>query len=332
MSALPKQVEQDLRDLEAYETQLNAEKNPAPAQQPDPNVASAPAPAEVPPTGEQAPVSPTPAVAAQPDTPNWEQKYRTLQGMFDAEVPKLHHQTKAQAAQIATMQAQIEALQKPAAKVEPPAPLVTDQDVEQYGENFIDVQRRIAQEVVRDVVTPLQADLKARDAEIAQLKQALTQTDGNVVALTFEQRLAQAVPDFAQVNVDPKWIAFLDEIDPFTREPRRSYAEFVYKQGDVERLKQVVDFFKSTHGTPVVDPAEAERKQRKLELERQITPTRANSQPTTTPTPNTRIYTEKDMEAGFAVVRKLNTAGKLDEAAKLEAELSLAYMENRVRG
>jgi hypothetical protein len=38
------------------------------------------------------------------------------------------------------------------------------------------------------------------------------------------------------------------------------------------------------------------------------------------------------MNKQFNTVRQLNIAGKYEEAAKLEAELSEAYMQGRVRG
>lgn len=321
--ALPKQVEQDLADLEAYEQQLNAEKNPQEAK-PDEAKPTEPVVAEV-----KKPADPPKPTEVKPVETDWEQKYKTLQGMFDSQVPTLHKQNKDLAAQLQQMQDQIKVLQKPAEKTPEPERLVTDKDVTEYGQELIDVQRRVAKEVFRESVVPLQAELAKRDAEISELKASLTKTGGDVATVSFEQRLAQAVPDFSQLNVDPKWVAWLDEKDPYTGEPRRNFAEYVYNAGDVTKLKQVVDFYKESTG---LTKQTTERQQRKAELERQITPTRANSQQSTDPTTETRIYTEREMEVGFTQVRKLNTAGKYEEAAKLEAELSLAYMENRVRG
>ena len=327
MSAVPKQVQRDLADIAAYEEQLKAANTPPPAEQTDlktetPAAATADATNAVPKT-----------VAApaeiKPDAPNWEQKYKTLQGMFDSQVPKLHQQVKDQATQMQAMQEQLATLTKPTPAAATLEPLVSEKDVTEYGAELIDVQRRVAKEVFRESVLPLQDELKKRDKEIAELKTMLTKTGGDVTTLSFEQKLAQAIPDFPAINVDPKWIAWLDEVDPYTGDPRRNFAEFVYNSGDVDRLKRVVTLFKDTTG--VAKPA-ADRTKRQTELERQITPNRVNEQQSTATQQSERIYTEAEASAGFTQVRKLNAVGKYDEATKLEAELSDAYIQGRVRG
>jgi len=330
MAALPKQVEQDLQELAEYEKQLAAARGEAKPEDPNPADPKAAAP-EVKPIDPQAPNAAAPEV--KPEVPNWEQKYRTLQGMFDKQVPELHQQNKALAAQITALQEQMTALTqpKPAEKVK--EPLVTDADVTEFGGPLLDVQRRVATEVAQSVVAPLQEELAKRNQEIVELKTAQTKTGGDVATLSFTQQLARDIPDFEAVNSDPKWIAWLDEVDPLTTEPRRTYAEFVYTNGNVAKLKVVVDLFKSTTGATQKDTSrEAELQQRKTELERQITPSRTTSQNTTEAPANTKVYTEVEAADGFNRIRQMNTAGKYDEANKLEAELTLAYMEGRVRG
>jgi len=338
MAVLPKQVERDLQEIAEYEQQLAAEKAPA-----APQTETSKPEAQTPPAPEVKPETPPkPAESAAPevkpevkhDAAYWEKRFQTVQGMFDAEVRPLRDQNKVLLAQVQTMQEQIASLQKPEVKQPAKERLVSEKDVAEYGVELIDVQRRVAQEVFNEHVVPLQEEIRRRDTEIKELVQALNKTDNAVNTMSFEQRLALAVPDFNQINADPVWIAYLEEPDPYTGEPRRVFAEFAYNNGLVDKVKQVVTHFKSTIGqkpnTPTAE--ETERAQRQAELDRQITPTRTNSQPTTTPSVNTRMYTEQNMVDGFAQVRKLNAAGKYDDAAKLEAELSLAYMENRVRG
>lgn len=310
MSALPKQVVQQQREVEEIEKQLYAQ--PAEAEQTDgAPVASEGAPAETP-TNEV----PQNVVELKQEPPtDWEQKYRTLKGMFDAEVPRLHEQNKDLARQLQTLSAQFDAMKKPA---EPAPALVTDKDVETFGSDLIDVQRRVVRE-------ELKSELDARDKRIAQLEAQLAQTGGQVETMSFEQRLNLRVPDFVKLNSDPAWVAFLNEVDPLTGEPRRAYAQAVYNAGDVERVAKVVDLFRSMQGTP-----DATRAQAKRELERQVAPSRTAT--ASAPVQGTeKFYTEAEMTRLFAKVRDLNIQGKYDEAQKLEAELSLAYVQGRVR-
>ena len=204
--------------------------------------------------------------------------------------------------------------------------LVSDKDVEEYGQELIDVQRRVA----REELAPLRTELKKRDDELAKLRDAVAKAEGSVGQMSFEQKLAVEIPDFSTLNTDPKWIAWLDESDPYTSEPRRVFAENVYGSGDIVKLKKIVDFFKENNALP--QSQAKQRQERQAELERQITPTRTNSQAAIEPSNNNRIYTEAEMGHLFNRVRDMNVAKKYDEASKLETELSEAYMQGRVRG
>jgi curved DNA-binding protein CbpA len=44
-----------------------------------------------------------------------------------------------------------------------------------------------------------------------------------------------------------------------------------------------------------------------------------------------KVYSEKEINRAWDRIRNLNTKGQYDEAAKLEAELTAAYIEGRVR-
>ena len=331
---IPKQVQRDLDEVAEYERQLTAPTDPAVETSPASTEPSLTAPAEP-----KLAVVPEPTVAMPTQLSDRdllalsEQKYRTLEGKYNAEVPRLHAQVKDLGFQVQTLTQAVEQAKQP----QTPTPtqtaqerLVTAEDEESFGKDLIDVQRRVALEAIRDHVEPLKVEITKRDERIVQLEQTLQKTGGEVATMSFEQKLSMQVPDFTQINVDPKWIAFLDEVDPYTNEPRRHYAEFVYSNGDVDKLKRIVDFYRTQAGQPT--PQSEVRQQRQTELERQVTPSRTTTPATTVPTQNTRVYTEAEMNQQFNAVRQLNIAGKYEEAAKLEADLSEAYMQGRVRG
>ncbi len=143
--ALPKQVEAQLRELEQIEKQIAESQNPAPAD-PEPQSKDNP-PAEPstpePPAQQQVPVEskpePTePAIAEE----TWQSRYIALKGKYDAEVPRLH-------ADVRELKAQVDALRKASETkpVETKKPtvaekLVTDADVEAFGSDLIEVQRK----------------------------------------------------------------------------------------------------------------------------------------------------------------------------------------------
>jgi hypothetical protein len=320
MSSLPKQVIQDQLEIEAYERQLEEDKKPPKAEPP----AEAPV-AEITPQAPASPEVPRPdnVVEFTPESKvDWEHKYRTLQGMHDKQV----RTDKELAGQIQTLQAQIIELQKKPADAPVVERLVTEQDEKDFGTDLLDVQRRVAKEVMREFVAPLQAELKQRDEKIQQLEQQVQKTGGDVTTMSFEQKLFAVVPDFAAINNDPKWIKWLDEPDGYTGEPRRAFAEFVYGQGDVAKVKQVVDLFKRSNNANAQQELVDQRDQ---ELSRQVQPTRTVS--SSTPATQVKIYTEAEAKRIFEKVRQLNIAHKYDEANTLEAEVTVAYQEGRVR-
>jgi hypothetical protein len=316
--ALPRQVEAQLRELEALEKQLAEGQNPAPAD-PDSKPAEPPQDQQTQ-QAEPKPVEPTPtpteSVVAEE---KWEQKYKTLKGMYDAEVPRLH-------ADLRDLKAQVDSLRKASETkpVEPAKPaaqtkLVTDADVEAFGQDLIEVQRKVA----REVASEFRGELDAMRAENEKLREQLTSTGTQVSEASFEQRLYRMVPDFEAVNADPKWIAWLNEVDPLLRAPRSSVAQQAFNRGDAEGVAHYVAMFKQT-----VAPAE-QRADKTEELERQLQPNRgATSAPPTSQ--KGKVYTNSDIEKMFRKAADLGTKGQLDAAKKLEAEIDAAFMEGRV--
>ena len=316
--ALPRQVEAQLRELEALEKQLTEAQNPAPA---DP----APTPAEPPQDPQPAPTEPKPVESTPTPTEpvvaeeTWQQKYKTLKGMYDAEVPRLH-------ADLRDLKAQVDNLRKAAETkpVETKKPtvaekLVTDADVEAFGSDLIEVQRKVA----REVAAEFRDELDAMRAENEKLREQLTSTGTQVSEASFEQRLYRMVPDFEAVNADPKWIAWLNEVDPLLRAPRSTVAQQAFNRGDAEGVAHYVAMFKQ-NSKPVEPTAD-----KTDELERQIQPNR--SAVSTPPTSQKgKVYTNADIEKMFRKATDLGIKGRSDEAKKLEAEIDAAFMEGRV--
>ena len=316
--ALPRQVEAQLRELEALEKQLAEGQNPAPAD-PDPQPAEPPQDPQ-PQPAEPKPVEPTPTptepVVAEE---TWQQKYKTLKGMYDAEVPRLHADLRELKGQVDSLRKASET--KPVETKKPAAAekLVTDADVEAFGQDLIEVQRKVA----REVASEFRGELDAMRAENEKLREQLTSTGTQVSEASFEQRLYRMVPDFEAVNADPKWIAWLNEVDPLLRAPRSSVAQQAFNRGDAEGVAHYVAMFKQT-----VAPAE-QKADKTEELERQLQPNRgATSAPPTSQ--KGKVYTNADIEKMFRKAADLGTKGQTDAAKKLEAEIDAAFMEGRV--
>jgi hypothetical protein len=305
--SLPRQVAEQLKEVEEIEKQLNADKTqvvePVAAEpEPKTEIPAEPKPAE--------PVTEPPVVEE-----DWQQKYRTLKGMYDAEVPRLHVQLKELRADLQKLQA----APPPKAEPKPTEKLVTDEDVDAFGAELIEVQRKVAREVANE----FRAELDVLKEENNNLKQRVETTSSQVSTASFEQRLQRAVPSFETINADPRWIAWLEEVDPILRGPRKNVAQHAFNQGDVDAIADYVGLFEASLG-----PQTDKKADKNAELERQVQPKRNASN--NAPTAKDRIYTNAEISTMFAKAAALSSRGQHDKALELEAEIDAAFTAGRV--
>jgi hypothetical protein len=327
--ALPKQVQAQLDEVVELEKTLEAQKEPKKKKAKQSKSSEEPkdtetelsaateeksTPAEVTPTG----TSPTDVAS------DFEQRYKTLQGKYDAEVPRLLTQVRELTSQLDTIQKGMEAKPEPPTKAKEKVSFVTDEDRAEFGEELINVQRRVAQEVSQEY----EGRLEQQDEVIRKLQEQIAQTGSQVGEMGFTQRLQALVPDFADVDSDERWVAWLNEHDPMLRGPRRDKALSAFNEGDAEAVAHYVNLWKAS--IAAVEP-EA-RPNRQAELEKQVTPNgSANSSRTQSAGQDQKVWTARELQAGWDKIRVLNTRQQYDDANKLEATLTTAYMEGRVR-
>jgi hypothetical protein len=294
----------------------------------DPETGEPIAPQPAPPPAAQTPepVAPPqqPAPAAQePVEPKWEQKYHTLKGMFDAEVPRLNEAVRQLSGQVNALVAENQTL-KTAAPAPAPAtqtPLVTDQDKESFGADLVNLIER----ATTQATAPLLAKITRLEGENGQLKSQVGNVSQQVGANsqeTFITRLSQRVSDLSTVNVDPGFLAWLQQVDPIYGMPRQMALDNAVKTLDVDRSATIFEAYKATLTPP---PANVNNPQ--AELNRQVTPprTRTSAPPQTEQKLN---WTPQSIEAFYSDLRRGLIPA--DMAVKLEADLNAAVAEGRV--
>lgn len=269
-----------------------------------------------------------------PNSETYAQKWRTLQGMYNAEVPRLHAQNREITQRMQQME-QLLATMSAAKTQQPvqaaPAPvLVTDEDKAEYGES-IDMMRKVSREELIPVAQ-----------EIASIKRLLAQFQMNVMpqvqnltqkqAMSAEQQfwsdLTRAVPNWREVNDNADFQDWLLNIDPLSGISRQTILDDAQRNLDVPR---VVNFFRTwneLNGQANV-AQNPNRQASASELERQVTPGRSRN----TGAPNNggaKTYTPEDIEKFFADVRKGRYKGREAERDRLERDIFAAQRENRI--
>ncbi len=320
--ALPKQVQAQLAEVEEIEKQL------AQGEKPKKEGLAIVEDTKVEVTDEQPKEEPAveeakPADVSDGVSDEFKQKYSTLKGKYDAEVPRLHQQVRELTDQLGSIQKGMEDAKK--AETDKPkekVSYITDADREEYGDDLIDFQRRVAKEVSQEY----DGRFEQQEKVIAELREQVSSTGSQVGEMGFTQKLNVLVPGFDQLDNDERWVSWLNEYDPMSRGPRRDQAQGAFDRGDADSVAHYVKLFRES-----VDPVDQTKSNRQAELEKQVTPNRSASTSASKSLVGSKIYSAKQMDKAWAKNKSLNTKGKYDEAAKLEAELTAAYMEGRVQ-
>jgi hypothetical protein len=253
----------------------------------------------------------------------WSQKYHTLKGMYDAEVPRLHSQVRELNTQVQTLIGEVER-----AKVQQPEParqvesLITEQDREAFGPDLIDLIERAAQSKI--------ANTQGRESDLVSRIKELENQLGNVSERQvvsdkdrFLNGLSQQVPDWEVLNTDQGFLNWLQEVDPVYGMPKQAALTNAYENLELNRVATIFKAYKS------LLPAKTEKPQLNPELQRQVAPTRSRSASQPVDQTNDRYVNESEIAAFYDDWRR----GLIDndEAVKMEKEIQNAIAAGRIR-
>ena len=304
--ALPSQVQQQLDMAESTLQRLNG-------------VAEAPAPAPVEVIPAAAPAAPaSPPVEAAPPKPvvdEFRQKYLSLQGVHRSFEDKIRNLERTNAQIAADLEAAREARNKTPEPVNP-------QDAEVFGQDMIEMVQRVAE-------TMFGSAAKAIDARLSALEQRQEGT-AQVVAKTaeeaFYERLAAAVPDYAAINVDEGFLAWLGEEDGVSGAPRQNALTAAGNALDAARVAKVFLAFKASQA-PAETPPPA-KPSAAAQLAKQVTPSSVTTPSVRPAAKNT--FTVAEVQSFYRDVQSGKYRGREDEAVRLEATINQALAEGRI--
>lgn len=325
---LPKQIQRQVEEVKRLEEAIAAEKQPQqPEQQAQDPAANEPqaveSVAEQPKQEVRVEAQPIEAKPQQPDSEvaKWEHKYKSLANHYTAFA-------KEQNAKIADLTRQLEELSKKVVepqKAEPANKLVTDKDVEQFGDDLIDLQRRVA----REVASHYEAKIAALEAKIAENDAALgsvTSQQQQSVAERFYAQLNAAVPQWEQWQETSECQEFLGSRVMGAKFTWNDVLQQAAQDADPARAAEVFKAF--VQANPKFG-AKPQVKSNQAELARQVAPSK--SRPGNAVVGEKPVYSASDMDRMTQQIIKLSKAGKHDEAAALDAEMTAAYAEGRYK-
>lgn len=301
--ALPQQIQQQLDMAESLLQRSNAP-------------AEAPADAPV----EAAPAAPTPTPVetppAKPAADEFRQKYLSLQGVHRSFEDKI----RAQAGDLARLTADLEASRR---SQEKPVPAVANpQDAETFGSDLVEMVQRVAETMFGSAAKQIDTRLSAIEQRLEGTAQVVAKTAEE----TFYERLTVAVPDYAAINTDEGFLAWLGEEDGISGAPRQNALTAAGQALDASRVAKVFLAFKATQAPPA--PAAPAKPSASAQLAKQVSPSSAASPAPRAPVKNT--FTVAEVQSFYRDVQSGKYRGRDAEVAALEASINQALAEGRI--
>jgi hypothetical protein len=259
----------------------------------------------------------------------YEQRWRTLQGMYNAEVPRLHTQNKELATRVNELERLLSSLSAtPAQSKTATEKLITDKDVQEYGES-IDVMRRVSREeagAYQARIDQLEQLVRSMQASVLPKVEQITQRQQQSSEQTFWSDLTAYVPDWRSINENQEFQSWLLEVDPLTGLSRQTYLDDAQRNLDARR---VANFFTSWVGNSGQAVAQTSRKASASQLEKQVSPGKSKA-PSSAPTGNVVTYTPTDIKSFFDDVRAGRYRGRETERDRIERDIFAAQREGRI--
>jgi len=262
------------------------------------------------------------------------QKYKTLQGMYNAEVPRLHQQNREMSSRVQQMEqllASLSAQQTSAQSQQIVEKIVTDKDVEEYGES-LDVMRKVSREELIPMeqrFTQMEQMFRQMQTNVVPQVQAVAQRQQVSAEQGFWAELTSVVPNFRQINDNDAFQSWLLSADPLTGITRQTYLDDAQRSLDAKR---VANFFRAwLESTGQAAVAQSTGRAQNSELEKQVTPGRSRNTGTPATTNQGKMYSPQDIQKFFNDVRTGKYKGREPERDRIERDIFAAQRENRIQ-
>lgn len=304
---------------------------PAPPQDPPPAVPPQPV---VPPAAEPpSPPQPSPAPPQAPTAPaepiNWEERYKTLNGRYEADRKRHREALNDMTGRITQLERQLTSA-APAPAAAPPKLNLTPDELADYGEDFVGMVKRIAEGVVDGKVQPLTTEIGRTRAQVAGAQNK-----------SMHEQMNTLFPDWAQLNGDERFIEWVLLPDPYSGAIRQGLMQEAWDAGDARRVNAFFQGFLAEEaatnpaGTrvppvapaPAAPPAPAATPP--LSLTALAAPGGARSAPAGTPAEKP-TYTTEDITRFYTEVAAGKWRARDQERAAIDADIMRAQHEGRI--
>lgn len=316
--ALPKAVQDQLDEAE----RLQSEFVTAQAGEPETRDAQAePVEAEPEVETQEPETKPEPVVTEE----TWEQRYKSYTGHYEAEMARAREAAQQAEERTRRLEAEMAELKNQFTQKQQQtvSSLVTDDDVEAFGNDLIDLQKRVAKQTYLEAKQEFAQERKQLEAEIAALRGEVTGVNERVAGSDYDRflnKVTQVVPDWEQINANQGFLRWLGEVDPMLGKPRQALMDEAAGAMDANRVSAIFTAYKTLVSKPTSKPS--------TDLQRQVSPSKTASSATSVEPTNTTVWSQRDIQRFYQDVAQGHISA--ERAVQIEAELNAAVAEGRV--
>lgn len=286
---------------------------------------------------------------AKGDDDYWEQRFRVLQGKYNAEtkrdrdtISNLQRDMDSMRGVLASVQAQMAKPVSTPAPAPKPVAKVTQKEIEEFGEDLLDAAARFAAQTWEPLVTELRSEVSDLRAEVASTKSTAVAARQSVAMNAREQMFAtldKEITDWRTVNTDDQFKEWLGQEDEMSGETRQTLLLRAYERNDARRVMRFFTSYKAEHagqsqpapaGQPAADPGQQPTGKPRVDPSQFVAPARGRSAPRPVGTQQI-VWTPADIAAFYADVQKGLYKKNPAERDRLERDIFDAQNSGRVQ-
>lgn len=265
---------------------------------------------------------------------SWEHKYKSVHGRYVRAQETIRQQADTiQNLQnvIATMQASAPAAPAASEVTELAAEkLITPEEANDYGEDFLKVVGKKAREELAPVINTYKAEIDRLKKQLEGVSGVFQQDAQKKLLSNLDEKL----PNWRQLNTDQQFLDWLSLPDPYSGVIRHDMLKAAYAQGNAHRVLAFFNGFLAEEAA--VAPASAEPEVGtttvpKVPLQNLAAPGRAKTAAATTAPAEKPFFTRAQIAAFYADVAAGKYRGRDAEKNKAEVEIFSAQREGRIR-
>jgi hypothetical protein len=291
------------------------------------------APAE-PPAAEPPAAETVPETASTPKPVDWEQRWRTLRGKYDTELPAATQRAARAEQRVQELTEELRQLRERPAMPAPAGANIDPADIENYGEELVNRARAWARHEMAPHISALEQKLERLEQASQQHQTTLQHTTQQSAQDRVVAALDAQVENWRAVNEASGFLAWLDEEEGLSGVSRKDILGRAYTSGNTGRVVQVFKQYLSEqtgHQASAGIAAHTPSRAGGMTLETLAAPGRGSPASPSGAQPEKRIWSQSQIDAFYRDC----SAGKYNNRAKekdrLEADIFAAAAEGRIR-